>query len=381
MDPSQLSQLDLNNLDPSVLAALANYPALPPPNGQVSNFDAPAPDATTLWVLGVGSTVVAFCFVVMRLWAKRVIQKLRLSWDDFACILAIIAAIAHECVTLKNLDYGLGKHMWNIRALSFSTSGLLTMTAANLIVSINMFLVRVSVLALYHRLFEVYHTSRKLIYVGYVLSVLIVVPEVGVSIARMAKCNTFIASMMDPYCGAESTSAPVIAFAVAGVLTDLFIYSIAITRVRNLQVNRTKKYYLCFVFAMGFLACVAGVANFIFSAIHFALTDQLWFALWVVIFKILEANIALACACATFLPAFFKAQKPIISSIGSALRIRSSHGSSAASKTSKGSVSSESRGTRDSSENNLIYPPKALQLDDLMRTEKDMYRYDSRIDV
>ncbi|KAJ4291680.1 hypothetical protein N0V90_009575 [Kalmusia sp. IMI 367209] len=46
--------------------------------------------------------------------------------------------------------------------------------------------------------------------------------------------------------------------------------------------------------------------TFIFNAVNSKTPEQMWYALWISIFKVLGASIALTCACGTFLPAFWK---------------------------------------------------------------------------
>lgn len=157
----------------------------------------------------------------------------------------------HTGTIIKDLDYGLGKHMWDIRALSINRSRLLAMTSANLIIAVNMLLVRIAVLALYHRLFSIYQSSKNFIYMGYFLSVLIAIPEIGVVIGRMVKCSSLLAGLTDSYCSKKNISIAVMTFAAAACIVDVFIYSIAIARLRGLHVNRNKRMQLTAVFAMG----------------------------------------------------------------------------------------------------------------------------------
>jgi len=61
---------------------LADLPVLPPPKGQKSDFDSPAPDARALWAISITFLLLAFSAVVTRLYVKRRILKQRLYWDD-----------------------------------------------------------------------------------------------------------------------------------------------------------------------------------------------------------------------------------------------------------------------------------------------------------
>lgn len=113
-------------MDPDTLA---NLPAMMPPPGEKSNFTAPPPDAMVLKVLAASSLAVALVAVVIRLYVKRAINRRHLTWDDGTCLLALCTAIVHSAMNIKNLDYGLGKHMWNIRAVSLTHDRLLVREA------------------------------------------------------------------------------------------------------------------------------------------------------------------------------------------------------------------------------------------------------------
>lgn len=127
------------------------------------------------------------------------------------------------------------------------------MTSANFIIAMNMLFVRISVLSLYQRLFGIYETSKRLIFIGYGISVLIAIPEMGVAIGRMVLCTEPTSALLVPYCSTGSISKAVVTFAIVGVATDIFIYSIAVVRLRLLHVNRNKKLQLVAVFSAGLL--------------------------------------------------------------------------------------------------------------------------------
>lgn len=344
----------------------ANIPLGPPPKGVKSDFNSPAKDATTLWAINLVSLSFVVITVMIRLYVKRFVSKQKYSWDDGFCLAAMCAAVVHTGVIIKELEYGLGKHMWNIRALSFTQSRLLAMTSANLIIAVSMLLVRISVLALYHRLFSIYETSKKLIYIGYVLSIINAIPEIGVVIGRMVKCTTITAALTDSYCSKRNISIAVTTFASVACLLDVFIYSIAISRLRSLHVNSHKKGQLTVIFAMGLVAVLCSLGNVIFNATQFGTNDQLWYAMWVSVFKTLETNIALTCACATFLPAFWKSKKPAFSWVGSAFRTQS-QGSSVQSKNSS---SKDSPWKGRGSDEGLVMPHH-LDLPDLVHTKSE----------
>jgi hypothetical protein len=126
------------------------------------------------------------------------------------------------------------------------------MTVSNLIIAFNMLCVRLAILGLYHRIFNIYETSRKLICAGYFISVIIALPEMCNVIARMVECSSPIVAITVSYCNTRNSSISIVTFSILGVLADVFIYSIAIVRLRSLQVKRSKKIQLAVVFAVVF---------------------------------------------------------------------------------------------------------------------------------
>ncbi len=127
------------------------------------------------------------------------------------------------------------------------------MTAANFIICLNMLFVRISILALYQQLFGIYDRSKKLIILGYFIVVLVALPELGVAAGRMKLCSNALAGVTLKYCFTKSISIAVITFAVVGVLVDVYIYSIAIFRLRALHISKKKKIQLGVVFGFGLM--------------------------------------------------------------------------------------------------------------------------------
>lgn len=124
------------------------------------------------------------------------------------------------------------------------------MTGVGLVMVINMFLVRISILGLYRQLFGMYKTSKRLIIVGYFISVLIALPEMGVIMGRMVECTNGVDA--PSYCDLRVVSITITTFAATGLIADVYIYSIALSRLRSLQVTISKKVQLTIIFAMGF---------------------------------------------------------------------------------------------------------------------------------
>jgi hypothetical protein len=70
----------------------ANFPIEQPPKGVKSDFDSPAKDATTLWVLNLITLTLVITTVLIRFYVKRFVSKQKFSWDDGFCIAAMVNA-------------------------------------------------------------------------------------------------------------------------------------------------------------------------------------------------------------------------------------------------------------------------------------------------
>jgi hypothetical protein len=86
-------------------------------------------------------------------------------------------------------------------------------------------------------------------YVGCFLSLLVAIPEIGVVIGRTVNCSTLLAAP-DSYCSKRNISIAFMTFTVVASFVDVFIYSIAIARLRGLHVNKTKRVQATAVFSM-----------------------------------------------------------------------------------------------------------------------------------
>lgn len=126
--------------------------------------------------------------------------------------------------------------------------------ATNALVIVHLAFVRLAVLNMYQRLFGVYQLSRYLISVGYVGIALLTLSDLGVTIGRATVCiNPGVANIYVSFCRFRSANIAVVTFSVAGVVLDVYIYSIALYRLRTLQVKRGKKLQLMALFGSGMM--------------------------------------------------------------------------------------------------------------------------------
>lgn len=61
---------------------LADFPAMPPPPGEVSDFNKPAPDAVVVSSLLLLTLTLSFLVVIIRLYVKCSTAMQKFTWDD-----------------------------------------------------------------------------------------------------------------------------------------------------------------------------------------------------------------------------------------------------------------------------------------------------------
>ena len=132
------------------------------------------------------------------------------------------------------------------------------MNATNIPFIVNLAFVRLSVLNLYHHLFGFYRLSKQLIVGGYIGTALVALPDLGVTFGRIKLCGSpGAANYLVEFCSPSSINIAILTFGIAGVLVDVYIYSIALFRLRTLQVKKEKKMQLMILFGFGLMYVIA----------------------------------------------------------------------------------------------------------------------------
>lgn len=125
------------------------------------------------------------------------------------------------------------------------------MSSNAIIFPFTIFFAKVSILLVYLRLFEINRPLRISIHVGLVLMALFHAAIVGVGIATVIKCVGLAGSTLQ-FCKDASGSVQLTQSAF-NVVTDLWILILPMPLVRKLQLPRSRKIGLFFVFGAGVL--------------------------------------------------------------------------------------------------------------------------------
>lgn len=129
------------------------------------------------------------------------------------------------------------------------------MSSTAIIFPFTVFFAKVSILLIYLRLFKIDRPLRISIHVGLILMALFHAAIIGVGIGTVIKCVGVSAST-STFCNAASGSIQ-LAQSAFNVVTDFWILILPMPLVRKLQLPRSRKIGLFFVFGAGVLyACV-----------------------------------------------------------------------------------------------------------------------------
>jgi hypothetical protein len=114
------------------------------------------------------------------------------------------------------------------------------------------FLIKLSILFTYKRLFGIYNWTRRLIWVGFVIVTITAIVGIIISGHRTAKCAD-PSVLTIPICRRKTVIRALLAFAVCGTATDFYTLSIPVWRTAKMQMNGRKKLGLLVIFLGGLL--------------------------------------------------------------------------------------------------------------------------------
>ncbi|KAH8722737.1 hypothetical protein GQ44DRAFT_828824 [Phaeosphaeriaceae sp. PMI808] len=254
--------------DPSVLYRM---PAMPPPTGIKSSFNTPVTNASTIRILDGLFLGLATIFVLVRIYIRRSLpQGSRIGWDDATCGLAMvyslyilrlfpqteasqIGSIVHTVLVYLILDLGYGRHLWDIRAISLLDGRLTLFAGVDIVYTITIYLIKLSMLLLYKRLFSVYTTSVRLIFFGHIMIAFIMITALGNSIARISICTSVLKSVGIPFCSGKNVNVVIITTSTLNAFTDFYMLAIPVHRVLSMRITKKKKMGLLIIFLTGFV--------------------------------------------------------------------------------------------------------------------------------
>ncbi|TAQ90992.1 hypothetical protein B7494_g724 [Chlorociboria aeruginascens] len=252
---------------------------VPPPPGVESNFINPPSQKVFL----VSSTVIfnslMLLAVAIRFYVKGWIKR-NLGWDDWTCAFSAITSIISSILLLNAMKVGIGKHLWDIRLVTFLNAANYLQTEIIFpLYTLAIYSIKLSIILLYLKVFSMGRKQRYFAYLGLVVLGLFYGVYFVILIVQMA---------------------------AIGVVTDIYILILPIPKILKLQISAERKATLLLVFGTGIVTCGISITRLGLVSKYAAKVsgDLLWNVAVTSELAMIELNVGIVAACAPSISAF-----------------------------------------------------------------------------
>ncbi|KAI1283370.1 hypothetical protein F5Y07DRAFT_408738 [Xylaria sp. FL0933] len=248
--------------------------------------------------------------LILRLWTRLKIQRIRPGTDDFAICTAWALSVALDTLIGLQTRYGLGKHVTDIPPdTDFTTSNIL-FYAHQPIYYISVSLTKVSIILFYFRLLP--HQSYRVFL--WIMMVIVVLTGAASTIAGIFQCSP-IAHAWDVNVPGTCFNQFALFFANGGlnIAEDLILYILPTRILWSMNLPLKQRVALIGVFVIGGLTIIAGIIRIPSLKEAIMSTDPTWDHVGSSIWSSIECNVGIICACLVhlkplithFVPTFF----------------------------------------------------------------------------
>ncbi|KAJ5098292.1 hypothetical protein N7532_005293 [Penicillium argentinense] len=297
------------------MAANSITPALAPPPGQTSNWVNPDYIGTKFVVVNCVFLPLAILALAVRTWTRLFVVR-SFRWDDYLMISALILSCTLTAVTCDMLNWGLGKHMWDVPLAHLTPSFMkLNVIAAILYCAATGF-TKCSVLVFYLRIFP----SRNFHIAVWTIVFIAAGYSVASILANILSCSPVAMAWDLTITEGHCMNRPVFYFANAGlgIFTDFATVIVPIPWLRRLQMPLRQKVAVSGILAMG---CFVGIVSCIRLATLYQLmnsTDLTWVTTNALMWCAIELNLGIFGGCVTAIRPFIRRYMPRLLGLSSA---------------------------------------------------------------
>ncbi|PGH29743.1 hypothetical protein GX50_07497 [[Emmonsia] crescens] len=280
-----------------------DLPMVPPPPGVEPNLIDPVSRGGHGIVVNAVFLPLTVLTVVVRLLTRGIF--LRYIWfDDYVMIFALLCVIAFAIVMIISVDYGLGKHIWDIPLWRHISYLRLTMVESILYICGTAGM-KISIILFYLRIFP---PSRVHI-VCDALIIFILCYSIASIFVIIFMCQP-IAKFWDvriTHGHCVNRAAAYYANAGLSIATDIMTLVIPMPLIRRLKIPLRQKIIIAFFLGMGAFVCIISVIRLFSIYRLFTQPDSTWHANTATIWSILEIYIGIILGSApTLRPLFIR---------------------------------------------------------------------------
>ncbi|KAI9702567.1 MAG: hypothetical protein M1836_001047 [Candelina mexicana] len=208
------------------------------------------------------------------------------------------------------LGKGVGPHQWDVSFKAFTPSLLRRFIVLDMLYSPTVLMIKLSILTLYLRAFQINVKLRYYIYSAMVFLVLFysgtLIGYAVLSIPRPGQSE--LQSILSGHTAMDiplgNTQGGV------NVASDFYIFCLPIPAVWKLQLPLRKKLGVLATFATGLLACIASAFGLYYRVKLGRNSDVTWKLVYVLLWVVVELTVGIICSSVTSFPGFFRYHLP-----------------------------------------------------------------------
>ena len=201
-------------------------------------------------------TILAIVSVILRFWSRR-LTNARLGWDDFFVVAALLCSLVVDGLVLEGTNLGETNHEFMVNpngtviTQKTQLASLWTGAASRTVV-------RLSIIALYLRIFTILSKFRRTLVVS---GVIVVVLDLFLALLFTFQCRPVAYFWNNKIQGGHCLNQAQVPAALCGVdtATGLWVLILPMPAVRRLQTTLKRKMVLIGLFSIGGFACITAL--------------------------------------------------------------------------------------------------------------------------
>ncbi|KAI9646525.1 hypothetical protein NHQ30_004518 [Ciborinia camelliae] len=282
---------------------------LPPPEiiatWPAPNYENPITRGEGVLVVNSILFPVVLLIILIRLYARLRISK-SFGLDDWLIIAAMLPATTFAILAvLAEERFEFGRHLWDIKPMEFKF-GLQFLMITEIIFAFGQTLTKCSMLAMLYRILSSGKRFKRLTIAATIIIAILgsIFITIVIFQCRPPSHYWILTSNPQPECINQ-----VVHVTFAGslnTLTDFVVVLFPIPKMLKLQIPRRQRLGIIFLFAAGFLVCIAGAVRTYYTYVELSSFDRTWDSYGVWISSCVELYVGIICASIPATKPFFK---------------------------------------------------------------------------
>ncbi|MCJ1294429.1 hypothetical protein MMC34_005987 [Xylographa carneopallida] len=261
-------------------------------------------------VIGIIVTIMtlASVSVVARIYSRK-LSGIKLSWDDYLIMVALVFTLGLNAAVLYGVHLGLGKHIVTL-SLTQITDFAQTYWATQLIFACASNTIKISILAFYLRIFP----SRRFRNAAIIVGAFVVAGWISLIFSVVFSCHPVQYYWDKSISGGSCININTLSYGItgAGFITDLMVLLLPLPSLWKLQMQSPRKVAIIGIFILGGFVCVAAIVR-LPLLLSMNQSDLTWTAVEAGLWINTECNLGIVCACLPIMRPLFRAVSPMVS--------------------------------------------------------------------